>query len=97
MTVVLFVTLIAFWALLSGGLLLAAAFKVDADHGRWWMALGAVASVAFGLALLAAPLVGALVLTWWVGAYALVFGLSMLVLAYKLRAKVHHMTGALHA
>jgi len=32
-------------------------------------------------------LIGALVLTWWVGAYAIVFGVSLLVLAYRLRAQ----------
>ena len=97
LTVVLFVTLVAVWALMSGGFLLAAAFKLYADHGRWWMALAAVVSVAFGVALLAAPMMGALVLTWWVGAYALIFGVSMVVLAFKLRTRFHHLADALHA
>ncbi len=88
LTVLVFVTLIAVWALMTGGLLLAASFKMDADHGRWWMLLGAVASIVYGAALLLAPLIGALVLTWWIGAYALVFGIAMLVLALRLRAKV---------
>ncbi len=87
LTVIVFVTLVAVWALLSGGLLLAASFKVGADHGRWWMALGAVVSILYGVALIVAPLVGAVVLTWWIGAYALVFGIAMLVLAFRLRAK----------
>jgi uncharacterized membrane protein HdeD (DUF308 family) len=32
-------------------------------------------------------MIGALVLIWRIGAYALVFGISMLVLAFRLRAK----------
>jgi uncharacterized membrane protein HdeD (DUF308 family) len=87
LTVIVFVTLVAVWALLTGGLLLAASFKVDADHGRWWMFLGAVASILYGVALIISPLIGALVLTWWIGAYALIFGIAMLVLAFRLRAK----------
>ena len=87
LTVLVFVSLLGVWALVSGGLLLAASFKVEHDHGRWWMLLGALASIVYGGALLLAPLLGALVLTWWLGAYALVFGIAMLVLAFHLRAR----------
>ncbi len=97
LTVVVFVTLVAFWALLTGGLMLAASFHVDADHGRWWMVLGATASILFGVALIIAPLMGALVLTWWIGAYALLFGTAMMVLAFRLRAKFHHLAHVAHA
>lgn len=86
LTVVVFVTLVAFWALLTGGLMLAAAFRMDVHHGRWWFVLGGVASIAYGAVLLIAPMLGALVLTWWIGAYALVFGVAMLVGAFRLRA-----------
>ena len=88
LTVVLFVTLVAVWALLTGALLLMTAFKVDAAHGRWWMALGAIASLIYGAALVVAPLMGAVVLTWWIGAYALIFGVALLITAFKLRAKL---------
>jgi len=87
-TVVVFVALVAAWALITGALMLAAAFELAADHGRWWLALAGLASLAYGVLLVAAPLTGALVLTWWIGAYALVFGIAMLVFAFRLRAKV---------
>jgi uncharacterized membrane protein HdeD (DUF308 family) len=90
LTVILFVTVIAVWALLTGCLLLVAGFRVDADHGRVWMIFAAITSILFGMSLLVAPLVGALVLTWWIGAYALIFGGAMLVLALRLRAKFEH-------
>ena len=55
---------------------------------NWWaVALRGVIGVLFGLLLVIAPLIGAIVLTWWMGAYAMVFGISMLVLAFKLRQK----------
>ncbi|MGH8694686.1 MAG: DUF308 domain-containing protein [Burkholderiales bacterium] len=41
----------------------------------------------FGIVLIAAPVFGALVVSWWAGAYATVFGASMLALAYKLRSR----------
>jgi uncharacterized membrane protein HdeD (DUF308 family) len=85
-TVVVFVTLVGFWALLTGGFMLAAAFRLHVDHGRWWFALGGIASIIYGALLLVAPMLGALVLTWWIGAYALVFGIAMLVAAFRLRS-----------
>ena len=38
--------------------------------------------------LMVAPMIGAVVLTWWLGAYALVFGVSLVVLAFRLRARL---------
>ena len=86
-TVVVFVALVAAWALITGSLMLAAAFELDAAHGRWWLVLGGVASLTYGGLLIWAPMVGALVLTWWIGAYALVFGIALLFVAFHLRAQ----------
>jgi uncharacterized membrane protein HdeD (DUF308 family) len=85
LTVLAFVLLTAAWALVSGGLMFAASFQLNRDHGRWWLALGGIASMIFGILLFLAPLIGAVVLTWWMGAYALVFGVMLLVLAFRLR------------
>ena len=84
--VLAFVFVTAAWALITGGLMLAAAFKLTQAHGRLWLALGGIVSVIWGVLLVIAPLVGAVVLTWWLGAYALVFGIALLVLAFRLRA-----------
>jgi uncharacterized membrane protein HdeD (DUF308 family) len=86
-TAVAFVLLLAVWAIVSGGLMLAAAFSLKKEHGRWWLALGGIASIIFGVVLLIAPVVGAVVLTWWLGAYALIFGVLLLVLAFQLHGK----------
>jgi uncharacterized membrane protein HdeD (DUF308 family) len=84
-TVVAFVLLVATWAILSGGLLMAAAFRLNAAHGRWWLGFGGLVSVLYGVLLVSAPLIGALVLTWWLGAYALVFGVTLIVVAFRLK------------
>jgi uncharacterized membrane protein HdeD (DUF308 family) len=86
-TAIAFVLIIAIWALISGVLMLVAAFRLNIDHGRWWLVLGGVASIIFGIVLILAPVVGAVVLTWWLGAYALVFGVLLLILAFQLRGK----------
>ena len=86
-TVVVFIALVAAWALITGSFMLVAAFELDLDHGRWWLVLGAVASLVYGGLLIVAPLIGALILTWWIGVYALVFGIALLIVAFRLRAK----------
>jgi len=45
--------------------------------------LGGLAISIYGALLTFAPLVGALVLTWWLGAYAIVFGLALMAVAIK--------------
>lgn len=84
-TVVSFVLLVAFWAIVTGILELAAAFRLQLGHGRGWLIFGGLASVIYGALLIFAPMFGAVVLTWWLGAYALIFGVSLVVLAFKLR------------
>jgi len=85
--VLAFVLVTAAWSLLTGGLMLASAFKLTREHGRWWMVLSGVVSILFGLALVIAPLVGAIVLTWWLAGYAIAFGVLLLVLAFRLRGR----------
>ncbi|MGY2052289.1 HdeD family acid-resistance protein [Methylobacterium sp. JK268] len=80
-----FVYLTAAWALVTGALMVAAAFGLHLDHGRWWLVLGGLCSVLFGVALLVNPVVSLVVLTTWMAAYAIVFGGVMLVLAFRLR------------
>ena len=41
----------------------------------------------FGILMILAPLSGALVLTWWLGAFALVFGVALIILAFQLRSR----------
>ncbi|MGH6793726.1 MAG: HdeD family acid-resistance protein [Methylocella sp.] len=87
LTVFVFVGLLAAWALVSGALELRAAFNLATDHGRWWLALGGIVSIVFGVVLVAAPVFGALMVTWWFGAYATFFGAALLALAFQLRAR----------
>ncbi|MBZ6077290.1 HdeD family acid-resistance protein [Microvirga puerhi] len=87
LTVVFFVTLLAVWSLITGVLEIVAAFKLNPAYGRGWMIFSGIVSILFGIALLIAPLIGAVVLTWWLGVYALIFGITLLVLAFRLRSR----------
>jgi uncharacterized membrane protein HdeD (DUF308 family) len=86
-TVVAFVFLMGAWAIVSGAILTIAAFRLNVLHGRGWMLFGGVVSLIWGVLLILWPLVGALVLTWWMAGYALFFGVALLVLAFRLRAR----------
>jgi uncharacterized membrane protein HdeD (DUF308 family) len=94
LTVIAFVLLLAAWSLVSGGLMLGAAFRLSKEHGRWWLAFAGIVSIVFGIVLGFAPVMGAVVLTWWLGAYALAFGVVLLVLAFRLRARKDETIGS---
>jgi uncharacterized membrane protein HdeD (DUF308 family) len=85
LTLVLFVYMAAFWALVSGIALLMAAFRLHRQHGEWMMILAGLLSIAWGIMVALFPIAGILVWAWWIGAYALVFGIAMLILAFRLR------------
>ena len=85
--VLAFVMITAAWSIVTGILMIVAALKLNPAYGRGWLIFSGVVSVLFGLALALSPVIGAVVLTWWIGAYALVFGIALLVLAFKLRGR----------
>lgn len=82
-----FVLLVATWALVTGALMIAAAFRLHLHYGRWWLGLGGVISILFGLALAINPGMSAIVLAFWMGAYSLAFGVMLLFLAFNLRGR----------
>jgi uncharacterized membrane protein HdeD (DUF308 family) len=59
-------------------------------HGRRLLGLGGLVSVAWGVLLFVAPVVGVVVLAWWLGAYALLFGAVLLALAFLRGAARSH-------
>jgi uncharacterized membrane protein HdeD (DUF308 family) len=98
MTALVLVTLIAVWSIFTGVAEIVAAVRLRKTIRReWLLALAGVASVAFGVLLLIAPMAGAIVLTWWIGAYAFVFGILQIMLAFKLRGwgRREEITGAM--
>ena len=88
-TVLAFVLLVAAWAIVSGALMTTAGFRLNTNHGRWWLILGGLLSLAYGALLFITPLIGAIVLTWWLGAYALAFGVALVIFSFKLRSRQH--------
>ncbi|GJD45434.1 hypothetical protein AFCDBAGC_3307 [Methylobacterium cerastii] len=88
-----FVLLVAIWAIVTGALMIAAAFRLHLHFGRWWLGLGGLVSILFGGVLLVEPGMSALVLTWWLGAYAVAFGVLLVILGVRLRDR-HEAAGS---
>lgn len=86
------VVLVAAWAVLIGVLEIVTAIRLRREiEGEWLLALTGVLSVILGLALATMlaimPGVTALSVAWLIGIYALVAGLSMTVLGFRLRRR----------
>ncbi len=86
-TALALVYLVAIWAVGTGILEIAAAVRLrTVIEGEWLLGLTGILSIGFGVLLALAPGVGAVVLVWWLGLYAIVFGGLLLALSYRLRA-----------
>jgi uncharacterized membrane protein HdeD (DUF308 family) len=82
---------IGFWAMITGALRIGAAIRLRKliDH-EWLMALSGLAAIGFGGLLLFRPMAGAVVMLWWLGAYEVIFGITMLAVGFRLRSELHH-------
>jgi uncharacterized membrane protein HdeD (DUF308 family) len=79
--------IIAAWAIITGVIRIMAALQLRREiPNEWFLVLGGAFSVIFGIILVVAPVAGALAITWLIGFYALLFGMVLLALAWRLRA-----------
>ena len=82
--------LIAFWAIFTGVLEIIAGIRLrQVLSDEIWLILMGVLSLLFGLFILIFPSAGALAVVYWIGAYALLFGIMLLALAFRLRSFRH--------
>jgi uncharacterized membrane protein HdeD (DUF308 family) len=86
-TAIVLLYVIAFWGLATGILEIVTAIKLrKVISGEWLLLLAGVASILFGVLLFAYPSTGALAVVYWIGAYALFFGVLLVALGLRLRS-----------
>jgi uncharacterized membrane protein HdeD (DUF308 family) len=87
-TALALLVLIASWAIVTGIIEIVAAIRLrKVIDNEWLLVLAGVASLAFGVLLLLRPAPGMIALIWWIGAFALVFGVLLIGLAFRLRSR----------
>ena len=88
-TAMVLVQLIAFWAIVTGAIELASAVRIRQQlPGEFFLGLGGVASVMLGIAILLWPVAGAFVIVALIGANALFFGITLLLLSIRIRRTI---------
>jgi len=78
--------IIGAWAIVTGILEIVAAIRLREEiEGEWLLLIGGLLSVLFGIALAIWPAAGLVAVTWLIGAYAIVYGILLMVLGFRLR------------
>jgi uncharacterized membrane protein HdeD (DUF308 family) len=87
-TALVLLYVIAAWAIFTGILKVVMAIWLRREiENEWLMVLSGVLSVLFGLILAVLPGVGLLSLVWLIGIYALIFGVALIVLGFRVRGQ----------
>jgi uncharacterized membrane protein HdeD (DUF308 family) len=86
LTALVLLFFIAGWAIALGVFQIIGAIRLRKEiDNEWLIGLSGALSVLFGVILLAAPGAGALGLIWVIGGYAIVFGIMLVMEAFKLK------------
>lgn len=85
-TALVLLSVIAVWAVLTGIAEIAASVLLRRQiRGEWLLAISGVLSIVFGILLLGYPGPGVLALVWLIGAYAILFGVFLISLGWRLK------------
>jgi uncharacterized membrane protein HdeD (DUF308 family) len=78
--------LIAAWAIICGIFEIVTAVRLrKVIANEWLMIFAGVVSLALGVLLVLQPAVGALAMVWWIGGFAIAFGILLVALSFRLR------------
>ena len=85
-TAIVLLFYIAVWSLATGVIEIVQALRLR-EHidNEIWLMLGGVASILFAVLLMWSPASGAIALLWVIASYAIIFGVFLVILAFKMR------------
>jgi uncharacterized membrane protein HdeD (DUF308 family) len=94
MTAFALVIVISAWAIVNGIAEIVVAIRLRKEiSGEWLLIVAGIASILFGVCLFLNPLIGALVLVWWIGGFAFAFGILLIVLGFRMRRAAETLGG----
>lgn len=77
---------IAFWAVLTGLFQILTAIEIRKEvEGEWALFLAGLLAVVFGIILFFRPGAGALAVLWLIGTFAILLGILMVILSFRLK------------
>lgn len=87
LTALTLVLIIGFWAMAIGVFQIVAAVRLRRHiRGEWLHGLSGALSILFGIAIVVNPGAGAIALAWIIGWFAIVFGATLIAMAFRLRS-----------
>lgn len=80
LTALVLLVYVSLWAVVLGGLQVYGAIRLRHEISfEWWLAVGGVASVAFGILLLLRPVQGAVAALWVIAGYSVAWGVMLML------------------
>lgn len=87
LTAVALIWVLAFWAIVAGIMQISAAIRLRKEvQGEWLWILSGILTVALGVLFLARPGEGILSVTWLIATLAIVWGILLVMLSFRLKA-----------
>ncbi|MDP8974397.1 MAG: DUF308 domain-containing protein, partial [Actinomycetota bacterium] len=86
LTALVLLYIIAFWAIFSGAARIVLAISLRREiENEWFLILSGAVTVLFGVLLIFLPGVGLLSVLWLIGLWALIIGVMLLTLTFRVR------------
>lgn len=77
---------IAIWAIVIGAMAIVGAIQLRKEiEGEWFLIASGVVAIIFGILMFTRPASAALAVVWMIATFAIIFGIDMILLAFKLK------------